>query len=127
MPRSLGLRIGVSALLALLIASLLVLVVFVVGWLDFSADLSNAEIGIGILVVVVTGAATGAVAQALSTAELGPEVLLGPLLVLAGFVIVAQLISDRAPGLLWSGGLPVAIGQAKLGMVGTRVAWTLRS
>jgi len=113
--------------LALLLASLLVLVAFALGWLDFGLELTNAELGIGALIAVVTGAGTCVIAQAISTVELGPEVLIGPLLALAGLVIAANLIGDRAPGLLWSGCLPVAIGQAKLGMVWTRVAWTLRS
>ncbi|TNF37924.1 MAG: hypothetical protein EP329_01845 [Deltaproteobacteria bacterium] len=99
----------------------------VLGWIDLSAPAGTSEIGIGIGLAALTAFGSTALQQLVSRLELGPEVLLGPLVWYVELLIVGRVFeapSDLAKTVF--GALFVLGLVLQLALVGARVTWALR-
>lgn len=100
----------------------------IAGWLVLGdGHTERGEIALGTLLLVIGAVTSGAVQQGLSSVERGPEILVGQLVVVIGFVIAGDLFDgtyDR--GAIGYGLVLISAKLALLCGVGARVAWALR-
>jgi hypothetical protein len=97
-PTIIAVRAAAAVLTATAIAAILFGAALALGWASLGGGASAADIGIGIVIVVATAFATGVAAQAMGPGDAGPEILIGPILVLAGLSYLGGLFESDVDG-----------------------------
>jgi hypothetical protein len=121
-------RAAAAVLVATTIAAILFGANSALGWASLGGGASPADIGVGIAIVVATAFATGAAVQAMGPGDVGPEILIGPILVLAGLGYLGGLFESDIDGRkLVFGLIMVLAAMLKMCLLGVRLSASLRS
>jgi|GEM_PF-3520550 len=116
----------VSVLVSVPVGAALLGLAFLFGWEDLDGPADTGELAVGVALAGLTAVSGAAIQQVRSHTELGPEILLGPLVWYAELLVVGGVFSDSADIGKAVFGAVVVLGLVlQMTLVGARVAWAL--